>query len=136
MVSPHTSPHWPQTPHRTLLGSLWFCPPRDGGVEEQGSKSEAQHSRDLTGSRVGLYSGDQPVANFSHCPEKAGRTSWKRRKLGGCCSPWGSVRGAMALSTAVSVEGRAGEALWGQGLGQGPPATSVRHSEVTGPSLG
>ena len=37
MVSPHTSPHRPQTPHHTLPGSLWFCAPGTvnihGGVE-------------------------------------------------------------------------------------------------------
>lgn len=127
MVSPHTSPHRPQTPHHTLPGSLWFCAPGTvnihGGVEEQGSKSEAQHSRDLTGNKVGLCNGDQPVANFSRCSEKAGRTSWKNRKLGGCCSPWGSVLGAMALSTAVSV----GRPCWGSSVGPGARAGASCH---------
>lgn len=100
-----------------------------------GGARKQEHPRDLAGNRVGLRPGDQPVADVSECPEKPGRTSWKKRELGGGCPPWGSVSGAAALPTAVSVRGRAGEVLWGQGLGQGPSASRVRHSEVMGPFL-
>ena len=101
-----------------------------------GGAREQERPRDLAGSRVGLRPGEQPVADVAECPVKPGRTSWEKRERGGVCPPCGSVSGAAALPTAVSVRGRAGEALWGQGLGQGPSASRVRRSEAMGPSLG